>query len=272
MARSRSKRRVTLICWHCSTPFDLPADKGASEAVWRLRSCPRCKRSFGPAFPGAGVDDYSVPDVIERVALEAQELVFDDNSGDLHLPAEMQGSEAVWWPGPEPEFEGILGRQQLRAQVEPITSRYLQERHGKRAGLPVDILTWVALAAASGVIGGVAYDVVKAAISAAFRRKKAPPRTVEFFSELDNRSGRRALSDSELEQYTCFVFWYATSRVSAVREEVLQSRVGEVTDSSAKASLAAPANTYQPSPRQERRSSPSGRRPKPKRRKSKHDR
>jgi hypothetical protein len=34
----------------------------------------------------------------------------------------------------------------------------------------------------------------------------------------------------------------------------------------------APPNTYQPSPRQERRSSPSGRRPKPKRRKSKHDR
>ncbi len=33
-----------------------------------------------------------------------------------------------------------------------------------------------------------------------------------------------------------------------------------------------PPNTYQPSPRQERRSSPSGRRPKPKRRKSKHDR
>jgi hypothetical protein len=33
-----------------------------------------------------------------------------------------------------------------------------------------------------------------------------------------------------------------------------------------------PANTYQPSPSQERRSSPSGRRPKPKRRKSKRDR
>ena len=33
-----------------------------------------------------------------------------------------------------------------------------------------------------------------------------------------------------------------------------------------------PPNTYQPSPSQERRSSPSGRRPKPKRRKSKRDR
>jgi uncharacterized protein DUF2442 len=35
---------------------------------------------------------------------------------------------------------------------------------------------------------------------------------------------------------------------------------------------ARPPNTYQPSPSQERRSSPSGRRPKPKRRKSKRDR
>jgi ferredoxin len=109
-------------------------------------------------------------------------------------------------------------RQKLLAQVKPIGPGYA--RRALRSGLPVTILSWLALAAASGVVGGLAYDAVKSAVKAALRRRRGPSRTVTYRDKDGRWGSERELSDTELDEYFDLAYLYASKRLAAVRRYV----------------------------------------------------
>jgi len=208
--KSMGKSTILLICPYCRKPLHLPVKTDASTTVWLLKCCPACLGEFGPAFPGEGIDKWTVSDLIEWVGMEVYNAVrLDPKSRLLHF-----------WP--------------TKPAPKPLTAEFFTGRQIKRQGIPLDILSWIAMAAASGVVAGLAYDVLKRVIQSALRRGTATLRS----TKLRLRTGEEfeehwvKLCREEIEMCISGAIRYSRKRLTIVRRNV--SARGRFRPSSAK--------------------------------------
>jgi hypothetical protein len=164
-----------------------------SNWLWNMNECPSCKRKFPSAFTMRGVPDIfsSIPFVLEWVVMESENVA--RNGYRKH--------------------ENVL----------PIKEKY--SHRCCRCGIPFDIIAWVGLAVASGIIGNMSYEVIKNAVLDARRKviqkknnlyesqnvpkisKEELQRYGRFIREWDT------MSDEELEKCVELIYEYARQRL-----------------------------------------------------------
>ena len=169
-----------------------------SDLLWSTQACPNCGEQLPSAFSQSPAEawDSHLLTVLEWFALEGKNSYHLGKGGQLRqIGAMMPGYSRGFW----------------------------------RSGFLFEIMAWVAIAVASGVIGNVAYDSVKKAILNARRkalekRKDGPPRGQDssaleqyekyirpYLQEWD------AMSDEDLEKQVRAMYEYANVRLRNVK-------------------------------------------------------
>lgn len=169
-----------------------------SGFLWYMGKCPNCQRTFPSAFMAGDPNDVfsSIPFVLEWVVMESLEL--------KHSKLGLRGQK-----------------------IPPIRQGYSEG--WKRSGFPFEILAWVGLAVASGVIGNMAYEIIRKAVLDARKDilqkrktllnkrkiKKISKEELQYCGPLFHDWD--AISDEELERYVRLIYEYAKQRLKNVK-------------------------------------------------------
>lgn len=105
----------------------------------------------------------------------------------------------------------------LASEAQPLSR---DDNSAKRQGLPPDPLMWIAVAVASGIVGNLAYDGLKALVKLAFRNRWGPKPEVGEWHEPNGTFRMFTLSERQIDGLIVRFAQYSEARLKAMRKTV----------------------------------------------------
>jgi glutaredoxin len=190
---------VLFICPYCQRPNFIAGSRDGSDTLWGLESCPQCKAAYRGLF-GRQDDIRCSPSwLVERVAMEIwSSITHSEDRSPLSLPL-------------------------VNESTEPLSAAPFEKYREKRSGIPLDLIYWIAVAAASGAIGNLAYDALKTIVRFATKQKWCPnPTTVLRTKDSDEKEVVITQEQADIVLFNAFK--YSKKRLAIAATEIRESK------------------------------------------------